>query len=553
VLRFVLSLLVPSASWKLQSSNPGWGQTYHHSATVALPDSSILVLGGCCTKSEVWKSSDAGATWMLSNADVDWSTRHSHLAVSTRSGVVFVFGGMDGNTNADLNDVWRSSDGGISWAQHFSTAPWAVRSMHAATVLSGGEIMVLGGLGQVSFFNDIWRSSDEGMSWTTSSASWSGRIRFAVAALADGSVLVLGGMADSGFLNDVWHSSDVGDSWTLQTLAAGWSPRQSHSALALPDGGVLVLGGLSPDCIGSLCSDVWHSVGQFESWSEVLPAAPWPPRAGFMSLALGDGSIMVMGSPSAEQGDVWCSGVCAATTTTTVAANSSITDVNPTMNSTILGETTVATTEAIISTSSIMTTVAIQSMSTVSTTSMTTSIPSTTMTITTPRGTSTVTSSSTSTTSTPSSTTTSTFQVVPVISAVDATSSSGRTNFLSTTRQTLPTFAGQDMLQVRTVFTTSNPSDVQSTATSERVLTTTGQTRHEVHVTGTYSPHIPSPTWLIACGIAIVMASLFGSYLLCWRTRGSQKVASFDFDNVCVTQEERPQQPAASVAVQTET
>lgn len=77
---------------------------------------------------------------------------------------------------------------------------------------------------------------------------------------------------------------------------------------------------------------------------------------------------------------------------------------------------------------------------------------------------------------------------------------------MSTTRQTLPTLAGEDMFQVRTVFTTSNPSDVQSTATSERVLTTTGQTRHEVHVTGTYSPHIPSPTWLIACGIAIVMA-----------------------------------------------
>jgi hypothetical protein len=119
------------------------------------------------------------------------------------------------------------------------------------------------------------------------------------------SSMVLMGGNDGSLRRDVWNSTNNGESWT-QLPDAPWTPRASHSSVALPDGSIVLMGG--QDNTGYK-NDVWRSADRGVSWMPMTGSAGWSARAFQSSVAMPDGSIVLMGGQdsSGYRNDVWMS------------------------------------------------------------------------------------------------------------------------------------------------------------------------------------------------------------------------------------------------------
>ena len=110
-------------------------------------------------------------------------------------------------------------------------------------------------------------------------------------------------------------SGQYQDAWEEMTAAAGadWLGRRSHSSLALPDGSIVLMGGrLSVPPLRR--NDVWRSTDQGATWDEISPHEDPPPpigkwlgREGHTSVVLSDESIVLMGGWNGvtRYNDVW--------------------------------------------------------------------------------------------------------------------------------------------------------------------------------------------------------------------------------------------------------
>jgi len=277
VLLFLLT--VPSASAE-------WSKRHDHTS-VAMPDGSIVLMGGSLVassssgfsyKSDVWRSIDNGVTWTQQTAGAEWSKRHDHTSVAMSDGSIILMGGSDGLLKGS---VWRSTDNGVTWKLQtagfgysnagvgYSSAGvgWSSRYEHTSVAMPDGSIILMGGRTGTACVNDVWRSTDNGVTWTqqTSSAEWSKRYEHTSVAMPDGSIILMGGSDRSNRLNDVWCSIDSGVTWKQQTTSAGWSGREGHTSVAMPDGSIILMGGQT----GTACiNDVWRSTDNGVTWTE---------------------------------------------------------------------------------------------------------------------------------------------------------------------------------------------------------------------------------------------------------------------------------------------
>ena len=102
-----------------------------------------------------------------------------------------------------------------------------------------------------------WYFGDENYSapWTevNVSAGWFARIEQTSVALPDGNIVLMGGYdgiyghGDFGWFNDTWRSMDKGTTWMLMNGSSGWAPRDAHTSVALPDGSIVLMGGSGVD------------------------------------------------------------------------------------------------------------------------------------------------------------------------------------------------------------------------------------------------------------------------------------------------------------------
>ena len=140
----------------------------------------------------------------------------------------------------------------------------------------------------------------------TSSAEWQARESPSSVAMPDGSIVLMGGEDSSGnFKNDVWRSKDNGATWKQMTSSAGWVARAYHSSVAIPDGSIVLMGG--KDSGGKLKNDVWRSTDYGATWKQMTANAKWSPRWTHSSIVTPDGSIVLMGGreSSGDMDDVW--------------------------------------------------------------------------------------------------------------------------------------------------------------------------------------------------------------------------------------------------------
>ena len=87
--------------------------------------------------------------------------------------------------------------------------------------------------------------------------------------------------------------------WTQQTASAGWSARVQFSSVAMPDGSIVLMGGL--DNTGAFKNDTWQSADNGRTWSLVNASSGWPERASFRSVVLPDSSIVLMAGISGNE------------------------------------------------------------------------------------------------------------------------------------------------------------------------------------------------------------------------------------------------------------
>nr|WP_319377455.1 kelch repeat-containing protein [uncultured Methanoregula sp.] len=305
--------------WTEQTPAAGWSER-EAPGSATLSDGSIVVTGGDYTSpmNDTWRSTDKGATWTRMNASSGWDERVGHSSAVLPDGSIVLTGGL--SAGKTYNDTWRSTDQGATWTRMNASSGWEERYTHATVVLPDGSIVLSGGFRHdcVSL-NDTWRSTDKGATWIpmNGSSGWEARCAHTGVALPDGSTLVMGGMADADsaavvlagaadsnkiYFNDTWRSTDKGATWTRMSARPGWQARYGHASVAMPDGSVVLMGGKVTDEL----NDVWRSTDNGATWTQANASAGWTKRAYPAAFVLPDGSIVLGGGTAGPlYHDVW--------------------------------------------------------------------------------------------------------------------------------------------------------------------------------------------------------------------------------------------------------
>ena len=245
------------------------------------------------------------APWTEKTASAAWPARNGHSSVAMPDGSIVLMGGNVLGTGWS-NDVWRSTDNGATWTEQTAGAAWSPRYNQGSVTMPDGSILLIGGNATDGLKNDVWRSIDNGATWTeqTASAAWSPRFGSSSVAMSDGSILLTGGYNYSvGHMNDTWRSTDEGATWNLVNASSGWPARFKHTSVAMSDGSIVLMGGESSS---GTYNDTWRSTDSGTTWTEMNASSGWSQRFGSSSVAMPDGSIVLTGGYDTwDLNDVW--------------------------------------------------------------------------------------------------------------------------------------------------------------------------------------------------------------------------------------------------------
>lgn len=214
------------------------------------------------------------------------SARSLHTATRLADGRVLVTGGITTGgpifASAEIYDPSSSS-----WS---ATGSMAIgRVDHSAVLLADGRVLVVGGmtdnfvtLAQAEIYDPV------SASWSSAGALSAPRRGNGITVLDNGEVLVSGGQSTTGVLG----SAELFDPATRVWSAVGSlaQARQRHSAVLLPSGKVLVSGGAAATGQSQASSELYDP--QTRSWTA---AAVGRARHGHSAMVLGDGSVLLAG------------------------------------------------------------------------------------------------------------------------------------------------------------------------------------------------------------------------------------------------------------------
>ena len=256
----------PRSAYRYDEGSGTWTRTANDPtidrflATVTLlPDGRLLFAGGYSGHStgptyqtaEIYDPNTD--SWSGTGAMAEVRTGHTAtlLTAGPNAGRVLVVGGSNrapSNTATTGCELYDPSSGiwSATGSLHES------RSLHTATLLPSGQVLVVGGQFTISATN---RNSAE--LYDPQSGTWSlvaymnvRRANQTATLLLSGDVLVVGGAMGPGFnspLTAVEVYDPQSDSWSVAASMA--TPRILHNAALLPDGRIIVMGGLSNGAI----------------------------------------------------------------------------------------------------------------------------------------------------------------------------------------------------------------------------------------------------------------------------------------------------------------
>lgn len=289
-----------------------WAARYAYSSVV-MGDGSVIIAGGSTSgaayKNDVWRSTDNGVTWTQQTLHAEWSPRNGHACIATTDNRIILIGGVEID-NIPKNDVWESVDYGATWTQNTASADWLPRYGHSAIVVPDIGIVIAGGFdGHDEYFSDVWRSTNNGVTWTvrTAGAEWiSRRGHVSIYNFLDNSIFIMGGYESSGLHGqDVWKSVNNGVNWALLNDAgAPWSRRKGLAGVMTSSGYIIIMGGSGDS---GAVNDVWITTDGLD-WVPQSHAAGWAPRSFSTAAVLPDDTILLMGGTDEVGGyfnDIW--------------------------------------------------------------------------------------------------------------------------------------------------------------------------------------------------------------------------------------------------------
>ena len=261
-----------------------------------------------------------------------FSKRSSHTSV-VMGNDIYVIGGLLKDVSVGpsgsafipeerSDEVWRSSDGGLTWDQAASGLRFLPRYAHSS-VVSGNDIYVIAGLrgaaGVVagSESRDVWKSGNRGVTWqrVTDNAGFSPRSGHRSEVLGGKIYVIAGSSSSTVNLDDVWES-DIstagGRTWSEETdgSTAKFGARRYPASAVLGQGAAAKLYVIGGDGRPNDFNDVWNS-DNGASWNQVGVTTAFTPARGSHSLAvLNEGAhrglYLIAGKAGAAPiGDVW--------------------------------------------------------------------------------------------------------------------------------------------------------------------------------------------------------------------------------------------------------
>jgi PGF-pre-PGF domain-containing protein len=358
------------ATWTVVETNTGM-PVGPYPSSVVMPDDSIVVMGDYRDNSDmnsVGRSTDYGATWTKIDENPGWSKRYGQRSVVIPDGSIVLISGLG------MNDTWRFMSAGSS-AQNPShtyttpgTYPVALQAYNASgynSTRKTGFITVTIPLPVANFtgtpisgqapltvaFTDSSANNPTSWNWLFGDGSqenateqnpvhtYASAGTYTVslnATNAGGSNIKISagyitvnptipvadftGTPTSGpapltvqFTDAstnsptgwAWYFGDENYTgpWTEVNASSGWLPRFVHSTVAMPDGSIVLMGG---DDASPYKNDVWRSTDNGATWTQMTANAGWSPRFAHRSVVMPDSSILLMGGADAYlRNDVW--------------------------------------------------------------------------------------------------------------------------------------------------------------------------------------------------------------------------------------------------------
>ncbi|WP_224242475.1 kelch repeat-containing protein [Hyalangium gracile] len=260
------------------------GRLLHVSAL--LPDGRLLVAGGYNRSAELYNP--ATGTW--SRTADSLNTRRSATATLLPNGRVLFAGRGGAEWDSGISSEVYDAASGAWTATGGMVAP---RLFHTATLLPDGRVLVTGGAsaeygGAVLSTAEVFDPTTG--TWAATAPMRSPRRNHSATLLSNGQVLVVGGSGASGQPQNTAELYDANTgTWSpAGTLSVG---RAYHSATSLPNGMVLVVGGGGSEQAGSASAELFHP--PTGSWT--MTASMARPRRSHSATLLPNGRVLVAG------------------------------------------------------------------------------------------------------------------------------------------------------------------------------------------------------------------------------------------------------------------
>jgi photosystem II stability/assembly factor-like uncharacterized protein len=181
----------------------------------------------------IYKTTDGGATWTVLGSDVFGNRRIRNVVPTALDGGRVVLAGTRFDTTIHTGGVYRSGDGGATWALISGTGGLPLRPVSFLTGDPGEPHRFYAAVQETSGTN-IYRSDDGGLTWAPKLVGLSGndepgtRIELAIhndpghnviyAAVLTPAVPVAGQDTLRGDLAGLFRSTDQGEHWTAMSL-----------------------------------------------------------------------------------------------------------------------------------------------------------------------------------------------------------------------------------------------------------------------------------------------------------------------------------------------
>jgi hypothetical protein len=137
-----------------------------------------------------------------------------------------------------VSDQRAALSGDAAWAT--VGAMGVARNLHTATLLPGGEVLIVGGEGGGEVHASAERFDPDTGQWQAAASTNDARFQHTEALLSDGRVLVLGGYGYGQYLGLAALYDPAEDAWT--DAAPMGAARLANGTTRLPSGAVLVTG-----------------------------------------------------------------------------------------------------------------------------------------------------------------------------------------------------------------------------------------------------------------------------------------------------------------------